>query len=413
MIYQEFTEEIDVGNVQGSVHDKDTGLPIEGATVDLLGDDDNPLHPPHQDVTTASGGYYFSSILVGEKTVRASKQGYVSATITVTVVKDQTVPGALIELDRTSGSASGNVIDEILQRNGVLDPTFAKQLVITAREIGGEHREHTYTVNDGDYTINLGTGSWRIVAAHQDYFPDSVEVTIAQDQAVTAPRDLLMKPKAMMEGWVYVDLNNDGSYEIQDTFTAVTAGSRRFQPDWTCPSGTPRQLIDLEGMSASSEDIVVVYIDPLALTGAGDHALGGIDMAGCSGYYPKAGAALVTKRATCYNPTYGYGGDMVFTISGATGFAPCNCGLTGYGSLTLDAYGSQLADPIDGLMVAYLAGSTICTCTCCDDVDGDGQEDDWVVGCARARVEVHFRVLVGSLYDGALSSTGSFPFPHQ
>lgn len=411
MIYEEFTEDIDVGHVQGSVHDKDTGLPIEGVTVDLLGDDDNPLHPSHQDITTSSGGYYFSNILVGEKSVRATKQGYVPATITVAVAKDQTTTGALIELDRTSGSASGRVVDEILQRNGVLDPTFAKQLAVTAREIGGEHRQYTYTVNDGDYNISLGSGSWWIVAAHDDYFPDSVQVTVAQDQEAPAPRDLVMKPKAMMEGLIYLDLNNDGTYEIQDTFTAVTAGSRRFQPDWTCPSGAPRQLLDIEGASASQEDLVVVYIDPLVLTSAGDHALGGMDVAGCSGYYPKAGAALLTKRATCYNPRYGYGGDMAFMISSVAGFAPCNCGISSYGSLTLDAYGSQLTAPIDGLMVAYLAGSTICTCTCCDDVDGDGEEDDWVVGCAKARVEVHFRVLVGSLYEGTLSPMGSPLFP--
>ena len=44
-----------------------------------------------------------------------------------------------------------------------------------------------------------------------------------------------------------------------------------------------------------------------------------------------------------------------------------------------------------------LAGYTNCTCYCCEDVDGDGQEDDWVVDCAKARLSIDFEVVVGSL----------------
>ena len=126
-------------------------------------------------------------------------------------------------------------------------------------------------------------------------------------------------------------------------------------------------------------------------------------VAGCSGYYPKAGASYVTQRYLCHNPEYGYDSPMVFANQGMPQSAPCDCGITDYGSLTLDEYGSQLTNAIDGLMVAYLAGTNRCDCYCCDDVDGDGAEDDWVVDCAKVRVEIHLRVLVGSLYDDALS----------
>ncbi|MFH1144057.1 MAG: carboxypeptidase-like regulatory domain-containing protein [Candidatus Eisenbacteria bacterium] len=396
-IYHEVAEDIDVGNIQGSVHDRDTGLPIEGVTVDILGDDDNPLHPAHQDFTTSSGGYYFSNILAGAKTVRASKPGYFTATLAVTVLKDQTVTGALIELDRTSGTAAGLVVDEILQRHGAPDPRFVKPLVLQAREVGGEHRQYSYTINDGDYYISLGSGTWKLVATHGDYFADSLQVTVTQDQAVSAPRDLLMRPKGMMEGWVYLDLNNDGTYEIQESFTATLAGGRRLQPDWPCPSGMPRELLEVRGTTAGLEEVVDILIDPAVLTSRGDHDLGGAMVVGCSGYYPKAGASYSTYHYLCHNPEYGYDSPMIFAIQGLPSFAPCDCGITDYGSLTLDEYGSQPTQPIDGLLLAFLAGSNRCDCYCCDDVDGDGAADDWVVACAKARVEVHFRILVGSL----------------
>jgi len=399
-IYHEYTEEIDTGSVQGSVHDEDTGLAIEGVTVALLGDDDNPLHPAHQDFSSASGGYYFSNILTGEKTIRASKAGYLAVTITVTIVKDQTIAAPPIELARTTGAASGMIVDEILLENGSIDPRFVKPLGLRATEIGGDHRHYSYSIHDGDYSIALGTGTWQISAEHDDYFSDSLQVVIAQDQAVTAPRNLVMKPKSRMEGWIYLDMDNNGSFEVQEPFAAAFTGSRRVQPDGGCPSGGgPRELLEIRGQTAGMGDIVDILIDPLVLTGSGDHALGGVMVAGCSGYYPKAGASYVTNRRECHDPDYGYEAPLVFANQGMPEFAACDCGITDYGSLALDEYGSQLTDPIDGLLVAYLAGSRSCTCSCCDDVDGDGDADDWVVQCARARVEVHLRVLVGSLYE--------------
>jgi len=43
------------------------------------------------------------------------------------------------------------------------------------------------------------------------------------------------------------------------------------------------------------------------------------------------------------------------------------------------------------------------SCSCCEDLDGDGQEDDWVVDCAKARLRIDFRVIVGSLMSGQMS----------
>ena len=398
-IYRETPEEIAVGAIQVSVHDSESGLPIEGATVEVLGDDDNPLHPAHQAVTSSSGGYYFSNIQIGAKTLRVGKAGYASTVVGVEVVEDQTVAVDPIALTRACGSVTGRILDRILQRSGAADPRFVKRLTLSVREIGGEQRSYPYTIDDGDYHIDLGAGTWRFVANHDDYAPDSIQVTVAADQTVAAPRDLLMEPKGMMEGHVYLDMNDDGAYEIEEDFTAAVAGARRFLPDWSCPGGTPRELIEVRGVSATGEDIVDVLIDPARLTSAGDHQLGGIIVAGCSGYDPKAGASYYTERRTCHNPEYGYDSAMVFADQGMPDYAACDCGITDYGSLTLDEYGPALTDAIDGLLVAHLAGSRRCDCYCCEDVDHDGAQDDWVVECARARVDVHLRVLVGSLTD--------------
>jgi hypothetical protein len=81
---------------------------------------------------------------------------------------------------------------------------------------------------------------------------------------------------------------------------------------------------------------------------------------------------------------------------------PCNCGLTNFGSLFLEAgYGTALTDLVSGAIVADLVGWNGCECWCCADVDQDGQEDDYVVSCAKAQVHMDFRMLVGSLYKVA------------
>jgi hypothetical protein len=93
---------------------------------------------------------------------------------------------------------------------------------------------------------------------------------------------------------------------------------------------------------------------------------------------------------------------MTFMVEGYTQYAPCNCGITAYGSVFLEEYGESLTNPIQGGVTADLAGSKICECYCCADVDGDGQPDDWVTSCARARLNLTFRVLVGSMYESAM-----------
>ncbi|MFH1221268.1 MAG: carboxypeptidase regulatory-like domain-containing protein [Candidatus Eisenbacteria bacterium] len=403
-IWEQVTE-IHVGKIAGSVHDKGSGLPIDGATVDLEGDTGNPMNPAHQVHTGASGGYYFENIMVGEKTIRASKTGYIAQSVTVNVIEDTTVTAPYLELEVVSGSVGGNVVDEILQRNSVADIKFKKRLDLTVRQIGGEHTNDTYIINNGSYSLRLAPGTYRLVASHEDYYPDSIQVTVEQDHSISAPRDLLMKPKGRMEGTVQLDMNADGTYETELSFTAATIGARKLSPGWPCPSGPgPGQVIDIAGITSGiAFDGIEIIIDT-RLGGTGQFDLGAMDVIGCSGYTRYAAAAYVTTRYLCnyhntdYNP-------MSFTIQGRPEFAPCNCGITDFGDLFLEEYGKELTQAIEGGITADLAGSKICECYCCRDTDGDGQEDDWVTSCAKARLNINFRVLVGSLYEGVGASS--------
>ena len=393
------TIEFEVGNIQGSVHDKEGGLPIASAVVDVLGDDANPLHPSHQDVTSETGAFYFGNIMEGEKTLRVTKTGYKTKTVTVTVVKNETIDVA-IEIEKEKGTTTGNIIDEILLEHGIEDPTFKKDCSLTVRELGGENRVFYYTISDGDYQVNVPPGHYRIVAEHEDYYPDSVEVVVTADTGTQAPRDLLMKPQASMSGDIYLDMDNNGGYETHYAINFTAVGGGWETPAGNCPiSGSPFSVIIAVGTLTGTDDIVEIVINPNVVNDAGYFALGSVIEATCPGYNVAAGAFYHTARVTCTGPDM-QSYPMDFLVVERTE-PECNCGLTTFGSLVLEKYGENLTDLVRGGIVSDLAGWNGCECWCCDDVDGDGEEDDYVVSCAKAHVDVDFKFLVGSLYKVA------------
>ena len=386
----------EVGNVSGSVHDKDGGLPVAGVTVDLLGDEDNPLHPSHQDVTESDGGFYFSNIMTGEMTLQFTKTGYKTKQTAVTVEKDKTV-NAAVEIEKVLGGTGGNIVDEILLENGVQDPKFKKQCSLTAREIGGQNRVFPYTIDDGDYNLNIEPGHYWIVAEHEDYYPDSVEVTVTGDGDVPAPRDLLMKPRGTMSGDIYIDMANDGTYETHFAISFSDVGELTVTPD-ACPgAGSPFAVIDLVGLLPEpGNDGVEIMINPNIVTGTGYFNLGSVIEVPCPGYNGAAAVSYLTERVHCTLEDVGTY-PMTFFIADRSQPA-CNCGLTSFGNIVLNKYGRNLTDVIEGSIVSELAGWASCMCYCCEDVDGDGVADDYVVNCARARLELEFKVLVGTGY---------------
>lgn len=388
---------IEVGNVSGSVHDKDGGLPIAGVTVDLGGDDANPLHPSHQDVSGENGGFYFTNIMTGDKTLAFTKTGYKAKQVTVTVEKDKTVNVA-VEIEKILGAAYGNIIDEILLENGEADPKFKKDCGLTVRELGGQNQVYYYTISDGDYRLNVPPGLYRVVAEHEDYFPDSVEVTVSAEGNTAAPRDLLMKPRGTISGDIYVDMQNDGHYESHYTISFTSVGGAWVTPSGGCPGpGSPFPVIDLAGLlPGGGNDMVEIAINPNVVNGPGFYDLACIVEAVCPGYNVAGGVAYQTERFTCTGPDQTAYPMSFFLVDRSE--PACNCGLTSFGSLVFEEYGENLTDVIRGGIVSDLAGWTGCECWCCDDVDGDGEEDDYVVACAKARLDLDFKILVGTGY---------------
>ena len=338
-----------------------------------------------------------------------TKTGYKTKAITVTVVKDQTIDEA-IEIEKETGGANGNIIDEILLEHGEADPRFKKDCSVTAREIGGEHRVFYYTIDDGDYSVNVPPGTYRIIAEHEDYFPDSVDVVVTADSGTPAPRDLLMKPKASMSGNIYLDMNNDDHYETQFAITFTSAGIGWETREGKLPvTGVPFPVIMGLGMlSGPTADAVQVIINPNVVDGPNYFNLGSAIEATCPGYNVAGGVFYQTNRVHCTYESQSY--PMGFLIVERSD-PPCNCGITNFGSLVLEEYGEALTDVVSGGIVADLAGWNGCECSCCEDTDHDGQDDDYVVSCAKARVDVDFRFLVGSLYKVTIGPARRLPQP--
>jgi len=186
----------DFGNITGGIYEKVSGEPVGGVQIELLGDEYNPINTPHSYTTQDDGGFYFENILVGEKTLNVTKTGYRAASATVVVVEDKTITKN-IEIEKVHGYAVGKIRNEIYIENGLQNTLFDKDVILTAREIGGEERTESFYENDGEYRLSLFVGNWWIIVRYDDYKSDSVQVTI-EDDTETFANDIIMVPDMMM-----------------------------------------------------------------------------------------------------------------------------------------------------------------------------------------------------------------------
>lgn len=388
------------GVIAGQVANRSNGVGIQGATVKITGDDNNPLNPPHEKTTDAQGYYRFENIGVGERSITASKAGYKSATVGVTVEQNKTTT-ANIQLEVQSGGMTGKVLNDILTHNGVSPANFTGTVDITANEIGGQHRVSNSFAFDGVYTLNLPVGNWWVVATHDDYKPDSFSVAIPADGSVDAPRDLVLVPAPTMTGQVYINTNNQGSYEVQFPLNLTQVGlGRPVLHNQDCYfGGQPQMTMQAIGGRASSAndyDYVQISLNSDIIDQAGDYRIGGLDYFGCSGLNCAAFIAFLTSRTKC---TFEQSIQMpmqYILIDDPESFG-CNCGAGLNQSIYFTDWGTDLCDVIAGTFVVDLAGWNTCECSG-DDTDNDGKYDSWDVSCAKARVEVDFRLLVGTDY---------------
>jgi hypothetical protein len=126
-------------------------------------------------------------------------------------------------------------------------------------------------------------------------------------------------------------------------------------------------------------------LDQNVITGPGSYAIGGMDMIACPGTTIAASADFRTNRKFCKDPLTGMTGPMAFTYLEGGLSEPCNCAIDKPGSLYLEEYGKELTNVIQGAVVAPLAGWIKCECSV------GGKEE-----CARAYIDINFRILVGA-----------------
>jgi hypothetical protein len=389
-VWKEYT---DFGGVQGYVGDKTSGNAIQGVLVKLIGDDDNPMLPAHNYTTGQTGYYRFDNIGVGERSLQATKTGYKAATVGIVIEKNKVLEQD-IRMEQQSGGVSGKVINEILQHHGVTPPYFADAVDITAREIGGDHRMATSYAYDGEYSLSLPTGNWWVVASHDDYKADSFQINVQQTGAITAPRDLLLKPDPSLTGEIWVDRDFNGSYEYHWNITFPQVGLRKPQvyEDDCSGRGNPLNVMvgaGVRGNSNADYDIVGIYITTDTISEAGDYPIGGSWPWGCSRLVP-ASVAFSTTRILCRYEEQ-IDSPMSFMFEGDPDMVGCDCGITAPGSLFLTDYGTELGDIVAGGFNIDLPGRNTCDC-------GKIDPDHWDVSCAKARVNVSFRFLVGTDY---------------
>jgi hypothetical protein len=390
----------DFGYINGEVRDKETNLTIEGATVVLTENEDNPHSKDesgneipgfYKKTTGSNGSFLFEKILAGTKEITASKAGYNSEKVSVTVEKNGT---AMVDiyLEKEKGAVKVKIHNEILMKNNQ-DPTFIGQvsLDIVGDSFDGAPFSKSVYVYNGEYSIDLAPGNYNIKASHEDYEPDSIDVKVLEDLSTVGLRDLLLKPIGYMKGTIYLDMNNDGAYETSVPFNMTKVGAYHDK------SNCGQTVVNILGFSGP--DRIGIVVDPAIVTEARQYKLGAGDRVGCAGTGPPAALIYTTSRVKCKNVPLNYEDDLTFFISGDPGMVNCNCGISDPGDLFFDAdksgpnFGTSLTDDLTGFVPdGILAGWKTCECSA-------PTPQDPGVDCARARIQLdEFKALVGTQY---------------
>ena len=386
--FEIYSEEYKFGNVNGNVYDKTTGVPIQNASVQLLGDENNPMNPNYTYTTDATGGFWFENILEGKKSLLISKEEYGSKTIEIEVKENETTK-ITVELSKEKGTITGKVLNDILIKNGITPANFSKECHLDITEIGGDNQSYSFWIglsDNGIYRKDLTPGTYEIKAWHEDYKEASVTVTIPGNET-TQVEDLILQPDCKMSGSVYYDINFDGHSEYSYSFNADVAGGSQPANVGTCPNSTSRYALPIAGINQT--EIVEILIDTSHIKGTGFYDIGSMENCGCQVINGKSTVYALSKRFKCSQG--GYETDLFFSFPDDPNNLPCNCGITNGGNIVLTKYGNQLTDVIEGSINVTLAGWKNCTCSCCD---GEG---NYTVDCATMQIDINFKILVGTL----------------
>lgn len=137
------------GTITGTIRDAGTNAPIAGAFVEIAGDPRN--------ATTNASGVFSLMLPQGPWTLDVSAFGYLSGSVGVTVIEDQTVDGSLNLTSAPSATVSGVVTD------------FTSAFVDDAEiSVLGTPITPVNSNPDGSYSIQVPTGATYDIRARKD-----------------------------------------------------------------------------------------------------------------------------------------------------------------------------------------------------------------------------------------------------
>jgi thermitase len=233
------TEIIVPGSISGTVTSAKDGSPIVGATV---------TDGTRTTTTDSTGKYTISNVPPGTYQVTASKAGYHSSTVTVTVLAGSTVVAnfSLIEII-VPGSISGTV-------------TSAKDGSPVVGATVSDGTRTTTTDATGRYTIaNVPPGTYQVTAGKSGYYSLPSSVTVLAGATGVANFSLIEVPGAITGT---VTSAKDGSPVVGAT---VTDGTRTTTTDGTgkytisnVPPDTYQVVASKSGYHSSSLGVTVL-----------------------------------------------------------------------------------------------------------------------------------------------------------
>ncbi len=376
------------GNITGYVMEKESPFgPIEDATVVLTGDEANPL-PSHVTrwLTDGDGGFRFSDCLIGSKTVTASKAGYKTASATVAVLEGASIE-VTIELEKQAGTISGLIVNEIFSRwrahplgNPGQDTLFQGDVFVYARgTILSQPFEESWTVSNGIIQKELPVGTLWIVAETDNYFKDSVQVVVQEDETTNLSRRLLMKAQASMKAkTIYLTDYAQSPYSLDFSLLACSPVMQQ---------GSDRAMVFAGGIAQTIAHEFDVMLNLKIVNEPGFY-----DMAKGYKEFPNKKGAIATYatnmlRCVDNDP-------MFYYILGVPGYEECDCDIEYAGNIVFTEFSTELGEPVAGSISCKLAGWQNCEC---DSVDSNGDDimDKIEVYCQVADIDVDFRFVVG------------------
>ncbi|TFH38856.1 MAG: PEGA domain-containing protein, partial [ANME-2 cluster archaeon] len=217
------------GDIMGTVTDISNGQALDGAHVSVDGSFWS------SDKTDSSGFYLIETLPVGMHTISVSANGYYRKSITVAVLKDQTVTVNFELIPYGYGNVEGTITDK------------SSTAVISGASVyvdGGWLWSSTKTDSNGYYILEtLPEGRHTIQIKANGYYPASKTVNVLKDQTVTLDFELvsiygvikgtvrdfntnnpILDAKVSVEGQ-FVNTNADGTYIIPN----VKALSRSYR----------------------------------------------------------------------------------------------------------------------------------------------------------------------------------------